>query len=193
MRVGFIISGAAIAFCLLVFVNPMTFLGATCFHIDLGGGGCIHSGIYYGAWFLAVGMIGLGLFMPLFGYTADRQTNIGGDEVKLDSQKWRALVDLDPEIAQVAAGIRGKYGPQYESMLAAKYLALNDKQYLKAAAEKVVEQAEYDNKQPKTGQCGKLKFERSADGKYVIVSVRWQGRKFDSYQELVKFAQSPAA
>jgi hypothetical protein len=192
MRVGFIILGAAIAFCLLVFVSPMSFLGVTCFAIGVGGGGCIPSGVYYGAWFLAVGTIGFGL-LPLFGFTAGRHTNIGGDEVKLDSQKWRALVDLDTEIAQVAASIRGKYGPKYESILAMKYLALNDKQYLKAAAEKVIEQAEYDNKQPKTGQCGKLKFERSGDGKYVIVSVRWHGRTFSSYQELEKFARSSAA
>lgn len=198
MRVGFIILGAAIAFCLLVFVSPMSFLGVTCFAIGVRGGGCIPSGVYYGAWFLAVGTIGFGL-LPLFGSTAARQRNIGGDDAKFDTQKWQALVDLDPEIRLVATNIRHMYGSKYEAMLASKYLFLNDKQYLKAAADSIAAIANKDKEEeahnkrfPESGEIGNTKFERFGNNKYTIMSGRHYGKKFPSYGELESFVRDSA-
>jgi hypothetical protein len=60
-----------------------------------------------------------------------------------DMKRWQALVEVDDDIEAAATAARN-VGPQYEQMLAEKYLALNDKQYLKAVLGKVLNQARQD-------------------------------------------------
>ena len=49
-----------------------------------------------------------------------------------DNSKWKALVDLDPEIATAAAQARSR-DAECEAFLAQKYMVLGDKTYLDAA------------------------------------------------------------
>jgi len=89
------------------------------------------------------GFIGL-IILAFQKADADPETVlIAGPEVG----RWKALVEVDPEIGAAAASARAA-GAQYEQLLAEKYLALNDKQYLPALLAKVLEEA----KQGESGQ-----------------------------------------
>ena len=83
--------------------------------------------------------------------------------------------------------------------MAPKYLALNDKQYLKAAADNVAALAEKDNQEeaynrqfPDSGEIGDTKFERVGNRKYIIMSGRHYGKKFPSYGDLERFVHNSA-
>jgi hypothetical protein len=60
-----------------------------------------------------------------------------GSFSQVDLQRWKKLVELDPDIAAAAAIAREK-GIGCEMMLAEKYLTLNDKSYLQSALEKAL-------------------------------------------------------
>lgn len=64
---------------------------------------------------------------------------VAGEEGK----KWQVLQELDPDIRAAADRIR-EADPSYEGLLAQKYMALNDKNYLKAAEEAVMQQIDLD-------------------------------------------------
>jgi hypothetical protein len=61
-----------------------------------------------------------------------------GTNSSYDVQKWKALTELDPEIAAAVAEVR-PYGSLAVSELATKYLTLNDKQYLAAIVKQITE------------------------------------------------------
>lgn len=107
-----------------------------------------------------------------------------GDGIKptgITNPKWKALIDLDDEINLVAKHIRDKYGPHYENMLAEKYLALGDKQYLKAAAQKVILTAEEDIKnKPVPIVLGKSEFKQFPDGSFTITKGPGVGMTFSN-------------
>lgn len=60
-----------------------------------------------------------------------------GSFSQADLNRWKALVELDPDIAAAAAIAREK-GIGCEMMLAEKYLTLNDKSYLQPALEEAL-------------------------------------------------------
>jgi len=57
-----------------------------------------------------------------------------------DRVKWNALVKYDPEIGRLADKIR-QLGDKWVDVLAADYLALNDKSYLPEIVRKIIEEA----------------------------------------------------
>lgn len=60
-----------------------------------------------------------------------------------DRKKWDALVEFDDDIGRVAKALQ-PYGDKYIDQFAAAYLALNDKQYLPAIVQKILETAKQD-------------------------------------------------
>lgn len=60
-----------------------------------------------------------------------------GSFSQADLERWKTLVELDPDIAAAAAIAREK-GIGCEMKLAEKYLTLNDKSYLQSALEKAL-------------------------------------------------------
>jgi len=61
-----------------------------------------------------------------------------GASAPYDGGKWKALTELDPEIAAAVAQV-APYGSLAVNELAAKYLTLNDKQYLAAIVKQIAE------------------------------------------------------
>lgn len=102
----------------------------------------------------------------------------------VESPKWKALVELDPEIADAADKAR-RYGVYYEALLAQKYLPLNDKQYLQGALEKVLEEA---RTQPAEGKIGKTFFKKMDNGMYYVSGGHGRGKTFPNYDALKAFA-----
>lgn len=98
----------------------------------------------------------------------------------VNMRQWQALVELDPEIADAAMKARAA-GPHVERMLAEKYLALNDKQYLGAALTKALEQGATA---APVGKVGKTNYKMNSDGTFVATSGRNVGRTFSSLAEL---------
>lgn len=76
--------------------------------------------------------------------------SVGGDMSADLGKKWSVLVELDPEIRAAAERVRAK-GMRYEALLAQKYMAINDKAYLKAAEDAVHKQAEEDEVNSRAG------------------------------------------
>lgn len=105
-----------------------------------------------------------------------------------DVQKWKALKEVDPDIAKIANFIREKHGDRYENMFAEKYLALNDKQYLRQCAETVVAAAKEEASKPTEGTIGKSDFVKR-DGTYVITRGIGAGKSFNTYDELYEYAR----
>jgi hypothetical protein len=90
------------------------------------------------------GLLGI-LVLAIVGEASGLKAN---PRLPMDQKrKWLALVDLDPEIRDVAARARA-HGEKYELMLAERYLALGDKSYLKAAEDFVAKQIEADAIKP---------------------------------------------
>lgn len=105
------------------------------------------------------------------------------------SEKWRALVDLDPDVAAAAEQVRA-LGPRYEEMLAKKYLAIGDKSYLKAAVEFVQEKAASAPMDPEPVPIRKVlgiykghQLSMEADGSVYYAG----GREFPSMEEAKQF------
>lgn len=111
------------------------------------------------------------------------------------SAKWRSLVELDADVAAAAEKAR-EYGPEYEKLLAEKFLPLSDKTYLQAALNKVIEAARLDELSPETearqeakAYLDKLPHKIDADGCYVLTKGALIGRRFSSAVEFVEFAR----
>jgi hypothetical protein len=66
-----------------------------------------------------------------------------GKEAVYDTKKWGALVQIDKDIAEAVSKVRA-VGDRYVDQLAAAYLTLNDKSYLAAIVDKVLEKARDD-------------------------------------------------
>jgi hypothetical protein len=95
-------------------------------------------GAYFALAFFFSALIALLILLASSASVARKDTTeIASDE---QSEKWRALVDLDPDIAAAAQRVRA-LGPGFERLLAKKYLAIGDKSYLEAAVEFVVQAA----------------------------------------------------
>jgi hypothetical protein len=56
-----------------------------------------------------------------------------------DRAKWNALVKYDPDIARIAEKLK-PLGPKWMNEFASSYLALNDKKYLPAIVQKIIQQ-----------------------------------------------------
>lgn len=100
-----------------------------------------------------------------------------------ENRRWQALVELDAEIG-AAAGKARAAGPEYEQLLAEKYLALNDKQYLSAALESVLELARQEQARPAQGIIAASEYKRGPDGTYRIVGGAYVGRTFSTFAEM---------
>lgn len=61
-----------------------------------------------------------------------------------DKEKWRALVEYDPDIGRVVSAL-APYGQKYVDQLAKAYLALNDKEYLPMIVKKILATAREDS------------------------------------------------
>jgi hypothetical protein len=86
-----------------------------------------------------IGLV-LGLVVHFLFPARKTDTPVTSGTGGLNMRQWQTLVELDPEIAAAAAKARAA-GPHVEKLLAEKYLALNDKQYLEAALTKALEQS----------------------------------------------------
>ena len=84
-------------------------------------------------------LIGI-LALLVAGGTSDATAGLSVDQ----RHKWKALCELDPDIREVAERAR-EHGKKYEDLLAVKYLALNEKTYLRAAEDAVAKQIDADN------------------------------------------------
>jgi hypothetical protein len=98
-----------------------------------------------------------------------------------DLTKWRALKEVDPEIARAAAQASQK-GSMNEDELARKYLSLMDKSYLPSILAKALAIAPI----PTEGQIGPHQFKKGSDGWYKIVAGPRKGVTFATYEAMAR-------
>jgi hypothetical protein len=79
-----------------------------------------------------------GLVVSGSAVTTASGATAAGASAPYDAGRWRALTELDPEIAAAVAQVQ-PYGSLAVNELAAKYLTLNDKQYLAAIVKQIAE------------------------------------------------------
>lgn len=107
------------------------------------------------------------------------------------SEKWAVLKEVDGEIAAAAAQAAA-LGPQYEKLLAEKYVALNDKQYLPALLDGVRQQAAQRIANGEaailslTTPWGEVKYRSNPDGSVTVIEGMNKGKSFDSLAILKK-------
>ncbi len=88
-------------------------------------------------WLSAVVLV-TGLVVAGSAGTPASATASSGASAAYDVERWKALTEIDPEIAAAVAEVKPYGGPALAE-LATKYLTLNDKQYLAAIVQQITE------------------------------------------------------
>lgn len=105
---------------------------------------------------------------------------------RYDVEKWRALVEIDPEIAAAFHEV-APYGAQYVDELAIKYLVLSDKNYLRPIVNKVLEMAQAEaTRRAELAAQGRLKSTMLLDE--YLETVQGNGGRDPDLQRAIKSA-----